>query len=41
MYATMRLHNFIKMYLGDENDIYLTPIEIPDNAESDGGIPIM
>lgn len=29
------------MYLGDEDDIDLTPIEIPDNAGSDGGMPIM
>lgn len=41
IYAVMGLHNFIKSHPGNEEDIYYTPIDIPDDAGSDGGIPTM
>lgn len=39
VYAAMGLHNFIKVHPGNEEDIYSAPIDIPDDAGSDGGIP--
>lgn len=38
-YAAMRLHNFIKSHPGNEEDIYYTQIDIPDDAGRQGGIP--
>lgn len=34
-YAVMWLHNFIKIHLGHEEDIYNAPMNIPDNTEVD------
>lgn len=38
IYAAIGLYNFIKSHPGNEEDIYHTPIDIPDDAGSDGGI---
>lgn len=37
----MRLYNFIKVYPRNEMDIYSTPVNILDNAESNSGISTM
>lgn len=37
----MGLHNFIKSHPGNEEDIYYTPTDIPDDAGSNGGAPII
>ena len=34
VYAVMGLHNFIKIHSSHKKDIYNTPMDIPDNTES-------
>lgn len=41
VYAAMGLHNFIKSHPGNEEDIYYTPTDIPDDAGSNSGAPII
>lgn len=41
IYAVIGLHNFIKSHLGNEEDIYYIPVDIPDDTRSDSSIPTM